>query len=156
MACQTVRPSWITVPASKRGSSCTRSNPSSNNPSSRARRRATPLLGLLALVVIAGLCAVGGVIVFGGDDKPVDVVVTDQSTNAEVMCEQFINKQLKAPATAKYPKPETSKDGATYTVKGGVDSENSFGALVRTPYTCVIRADGDDKWTLVNLDLAKI
>ena len=84
---------------------------------------------------------------------PVDPVADDESTSAEVMCEEFIEKRLKAPATADYTDPTTSKDGATYTVAGAVDSENGFGAKIRTRYVCVVRSDGDDMWTLVDLDL---
>lgn len=117
------------------------------------KKKASPLLGLLGLLVVAGLCVIGGVLIFGGgDDKKVDPVADNRSTNAEVMCEQFIEKRLKAPATAEYPKPETSKDGATYTVRGGVDSENGFGAKIRTAYTCIVRDNGDT-WTLVDLQM---
>jgi len=85
--------------------------------------------------------------------EPADPVADDQSTSAEVMCEEFIERKLKAPGSAEYPEPTTTKDGATYTVVGSVDSQNSFGAQVRNDYTCVIRSEGDDKWTLVDLDL---
>lgn len=89
----------------------------------------------------------------GCTTEPVNPVSDDQSTMAEIMCEEFIEKRLKAPATADYTDPETSKDGATYTVAGAVDSENGFGAKIRTRYVCVVRSDGDDMWTLVDLDL---
>lgn len=118
----------------------------------RRKKKASPLLAILGLLMIATLCAIGGVIVFGGVDTKVDPVADNRSTNAEVMCEQFIEQRLKAPATAEYPKPETSKDGATYTVRGGVDSENGFGAKIRTAYTCVVRDNGDT-WTLVDLQM---
>lgn len=134
-------------------------NPPPEQPSPAApKKKGNPVVGLIALVVIAGLCALGGVILFGGgNDKPADPVTADQSGTAEVMCHEFVKKQLKAPATAKFPAADSiKKDGATYTVIAGVDSENGFGALIRTPFTCVIHADGDDKWTLVDLKLQKV
>ena len=91
--------------------------------------------------------------VTGCTTEPVNPVADDQSTSAEVMCEEFIERRLKAPGSAEYTKPSTTKQDATYSVVGAVDSQNSFGAQVRNDYTCVIRSEGDDKWTLVDLDL---
>lgn len=119
------------------------------------KKKGNPLLGALAIFVIILLCVVGIVIATSGDEEePADPVSADRKINAEVMCEQFIEKRLKAPATAEYTDPETSKAGASYTVKGAVDSENGFGAKIRTPYVCVVKDNGDDTWTLVDLNMS--
>ncbi|TCB97720.1 hypothetical protein E0H26_11750 [Micromonospora zingiberis] len=89
----------------------------------------------------------------GCSADPVDPVADDQSTSAEVMCEEFIERRLKAPKTAEYSGTQTAKNGAEYTVSGAVDSENALGVALRSEYTCVVRSDGDDKWTLVDLKL---
>ena len=52
-------------------------------------------------------------------------------------CQQRITDKLKAPATARFPAPAWSGTEATgYTASGAVDSENSFGALIRAHYEC--------------------
>lgn len=57
-------------------------------------------------------------------------------------CRQFVTARLKAPATAKFPLPDnpgisvTELDNHEFLVRGFVDSQNAFGALVRTTYRC--------------------
>lgn len=113
-------------------------------------------LVLVAIVVLAS--SVVGVLLAAGDDKPagpVDPLRADESRQAEKACQGFIEKELKAPSTAKYPTPETIKDGPKYTVSGDVDSENSFSAMIRNPYRCIVTSEGGGKWTLVDLKLGK-
>lgn len=77
------------------------------------------------------------------------------SNDAKRACqEQFIPDRLKAPATAKYSgvtvsMPNARSYGDEYTVTGSVDSENSFSALVRSTFTCVVHSSGD-QWVLVS------
>lgn len=55
-----------------------------------------------------------------------------------------VPKFLKSPATADFPYLETEVrimgegDLAVYNVRGAVDSQNGFGALVRTPWSCTL------------------
>ncbi len=68
----------------------------------------------------------------------------------------FVKDVLVAPRTAKFP--GYSKDAVTYLgdetyrVRSYVDSQNSFGALIRTNYTVVIQK-GDGKWILKSIDI---
>ena len=69
---------------------------------------------------------------------------------------QFVEKELKAPRTAKWEScfDATIIEGTnqTYTVSSYVDSENSFSALIRTNYIATLRpTDREDYWTLVDL-----
>jgi hypothetical protein len=109
------------------------------------------IVGLVGLVLCGG-CIAGAVAIFSGagDDDP---VADDNSAAAEIMCEGFIADRLRAPATAEFPAPETRKAGREYTVVGAVDSENGFGAMIRTGYVCTVRDEDDDSWTLVDLQL---
>lgn len=74
---------------------------------------------------------------------------------AEVMCENFVTDRLKAPSTADFPGADSVDELGSdeYEVTASVDSENGFGAMIRTDYVCTIRYSGDDKWTLVSLDI---
>ncbi len=77
---------------------------------------------------------------------------------AYYMCQDFIEKRLAAPATAKWPSSSeiniatlTGTGRESYRVRGYVDSQNSFGALLRTNYVCDVSFMGKDNWHLENL-----
>ena len=79
----------------------------------------------------------------------------DESTMAYVMMQGFVKRNLKAPATAKFPSLAWDDQvqvirlsGQTYKVYGYVDAQNSFGALIRTGYTGVVQQTSEDKWVL--------
>lgn len=69
---------------------------------------------------------------------------TDQAS-AEIGCEQVVGERLKAPSTAEFNTTMAKDNGdGTWEVRGQVDSENEFGAMVRSTYGCtVFFEDGD-------------
>lgn len=75
-------------------------------------------------------------------------------TDACVMAQQFVLDGLKSPATAKFPGwSETdcrvSQRGRIWVVSSFVDSQNSFGALLRSDYTVeMIYYPATGNWTL--------
>lgn len=83
---------------------------------------------------------------------------TSERLEVLVVCEKFAKQQLKAPSTASFDYGDVGQryvarqqsDG-TFQVKGWVDAENSFGAHLRSAYSCVVRHDGADQWQLVSL-----
>jgi len=109
----------------------------------------------VALLAMLALCVAGAALALSGDESQ-DPAVADRAVDAEIMCEEFIGRRLKVPATAKYSHTQTLKDGARYTVIGHVDAENSFGAMVRTDYTCVVADQGNGKWSLEGLSLRSV
>ncbi len=79
----------------------------------------------------------------------------DESTMAYVMMQGFVKRNLKAPATAKFPSLAWDDQvrvvrvsGQKYMVYGYVDAQNSFGALIRTNYTGVVEQTAEEEWTL--------
>lgn len=70
---------------------------------------------------------------------------------AEYECNDFVRDRLKSPSTAHFPSDTSSHVGDTWTVSGSVDSENGFGAALRSTFTCTMTNSGDN-WHLVNLD----
>lgn len=89
-------------------------------------------------LLIAGGCTVLAITAGDGDDQ----AVTDGEVRRQ--CETWVEDQLKAPATADFTDGSVTADGASsWTVTGAVDAENSFGALVRSDWTCDIRLEGD-------------
>jgi hypothetical protein len=73
---------------------------------------------------------------------------------AQDVCHQFVEDRLRAPATAKfeaYREATITNTGSQYTVRGHVDAENGFGALIRSHYSCVVRHTTDQSFDLVSL-----
>jgi hypothetical protein len=66
-------------------------------------------------------------------------------------CEDYVRKYLKSPSTAEFSGvAETTvygKGNHKYTAIGWVDSENSFGAKLRTNYACTVTDEGNDQWS---------
>ena len=74
------------------------------------------------------------------------------------MSHYFVKKNLKAPSTADFPVfRETAVDdlgGGRFRVTSYVDAQNSFGAQIRTNYTCVVKGEEDStNWTLESIDM---
>lgn len=75
---------------------------------------------------------------------------------AYVMSQNFVKAKLVAPSTAEFPSfsdVKVTKAGeCKFTVLGYVDSQNSFGAMLRTTYSADVRYDRQSgKWVLESL-----
>lgn len=76
-----------------------------------------------------------------------------------VMAQGFIKKALKAPSTARFPSygyQVFDLGGNTFMVESYVDSQNGFGAQLRTPFKIVLKFNGGDiylssNWTVEDL-----
>lgn len=74
--------------------------------------------------------------------------------NIEIMTmtQLLVEKELKAPTTAKHPDLENYKIKSLgenrFEVSSYVDAQNSFGAMIRTYYYAVVRNMEKDKWRL--------
>lgn len=77
---------------------------------------------------------------------------------AFVTCNQFVENRLRAPGSTKFPYVteatiQTLGD-ADYEVSSYVDSQNGFGALLRSKYTCAVTYELDSKqWRLRDLKI---
>lgn len=78
---------------------------------------------------------------------------------AEAMCRSFITDRLKSPGSARFSDSSeterTSKSDGGFLITGWVDSQNSFGALLRSHYSCSIMPSANDQWKLINLTFQK-
>jgi len=76
--------------------------------------------------------------------------------DAYYAAKQFVTKSLKAPSTAKFPNPYSGSDcGAfgsndVYAAWGYVDSQNSFGAMIRSEWKAAVKDKGES-WQLLYL-----
>jgi len=83
----------------------------------------------------------------------------DNSTMAYIMIEDFVKNRLKSPSTAKFPGVfDGRQDHVTYLgnqkyrIISYVDSQNSFGAMIRTRFVAEIEQVSKDKWRLNSLE----
>lgn len=88
-----------------------------------------------------GVAFVVAVVAFAFAAGKVDGGAGDER-EAITQCEGFADQRLKAPATAEYNLAAT-ENGAGWNVTGTVDSENGFGAKVRSDVVCQLHFDGD-------------
>lgn len=95
---------------------------------------------VIVLVVIGFIWAVGSS--FGGSSGSSPVATQEQATSNRklesiVFAESIIEKILKAPSTAKFVDVEAyelSNQKDVWAVNGYVDSQNSFGAMIRNQW----------------------
>ena len=79
---------------------------------------------------------------------------------AIVYCKNLVKSKLTSPATAKFPWNTVvdafpAENHTTYHVLSYVDSQNKFGAMLRTHFKCKLKATGNDfeGWELIDLQL---
>ena len=94
-----------------------------------------------------GIIALLGVLFAVGAAMP-DTPDGPNKFEAITYCEDRIETMLKAPATAEFS--SRSNESNPFTVTGTVDSQNSFGALVRSSFECSVDITGDSFTVDVN------
>lgn len=110
--------------------------------------------GLIAIVLVSGF----GIWRMSGETE------SQKKTNhvsAYVQCQGLVKERLRAPATADFPFAEyTSWDmgNDTWVVKSYVDSQNGFGAMLRSNWHCKVQYVGNDplsrsSWKLLALEI---
>lgn len=82
----------------------------------------------------------------------------DVAISARIVCEAQVKARLKAPATAnfvregrEYGPAASDASGKTWIVRGNVDAQNGFGALIRNRYQCTLRHTGGDRFDIVEV-----
>lgn len=82
---------------------------------------------------VTAAAMIGLAIYVGADDSS----STDGSAYVKVACRDWVKDRLKSPGSADFSSEVATHEGARYTVRGAVDSDNSFGASIRNTYVCV-------------------
>ena len=94
------------------------------------------------VIVILGISLIGS----KTEKNPPDVAA------AWTVCEQFVTERLKAPSTAKFQWISRDELGnRRFHVNAYVDSQNSFGAMLRTHFNCTVKHIEGDRWRLEDL-----
>lgn len=84
---------------------------------------------------------------------------TDPEDYAITMSWVFVKKNLKSPSTAEFGRISEytlyALEGEgwehAYEVRGPVDSQNGFGAMIRSQYISQLQYLGEDNWSLIDL-----
>ncbi len=88
--------------------------------------------------------------------EPAQSESRDRKTEAWVMCQQFVEARLKSPASAEFPWGSapyvTRLPDDRYRARAYVDAQNSFGAMLRNDFNCVVEWTGE-RWELESLTL---
>jgi hypothetical protein len=83
------------------------------------------------------------------------------TTDAYLICKKFVTDRLRAPSTATFPNSGDSnvhsvhRGGGTYDVTGYVDSQNGFGAMLRTTFNCSVEWQSGTSYKLLDLKMGK-
>lgn len=118
------------------------------------------LVGIGAILLICTICGCVFFAMMNNGTK-------DYKTMALVQCEIYVQNRLKSPSSAKFASTSNSNiqdlGNSVYQVNSYVDAQNSFGAMLRTDYSCKIEYTGDAAsdesnsqfWKLHQLDIAE-
>lgn len=92
------------------------------------------LLAVFAVLVVVGLLinAAGC-----GDEEGGALTEQEGKYQAEYSCETMVERQLRSPSTARFVGvTSTGAIRTGWTVRGGVDAQNGFGAVTRSAFEC--------------------
>lgn len=126
-------------------------------PKRSGRTVKVPGIGVLPLwaVALGVVCLFFLIVAVAADTKDDDDgSEADAAYAAHAVCADFTRDRLKSPSTADFPEYDdagvsiTHASTSTWRVRSFVDSENSFGAILRTHFVCEVRRDGDT-WHLI-------
>lgn len=109
----------------------------------------------IAICILTVLAPVFWYAYIGGSKGAPAPVIQDDGTMAEIMAERFVKEELRCPATASFPAADAVRSGDGWRVTSYVDSQNGFGANVRTPWTAIVKDCGAGRWQLVSLQWGK-
>ena len=93
-------------------------------------------IAALLVLVIGALAVIGGASGGSGDGG-------DQGAYVKLACHDWVKDRLKSPSSAKFSGDTIKRTGNTYVVTGAVDSQNSFGAMIRNRYQCEAIHEGE-------------
>jgi hypothetical protein len=104
---------------------------------------------LSILIIAASVLTIFFIIGFFGDDSSSDSTNSTNNFLAYNYAEDFVKQKLKSPSTAIFPgiseKNEHIIDlgSGKYKINSWVDSQNGFGAMLRTNFSCTIIFEGE-------------
>ena len=118
-----------------------------------------PQLLIGSFILISIVAAVLNVGSSSTDSVTEQEIYTPTGTQANITAQYYVTSVLKSPKTADFPSNEYNHNivgGDTHVVTSYVDSENSFGAMLRSTWTASLKFNGwnwadVNNWTLQSL-----
>lgn len=114
----------------------------------RKKSRAPLIVGVAAIVVVAIALAVWLLKPPTLEEQRVDA--TDAAAAA---CQDAVKDQLKSPSTAEFSDQVITWDDTGAVIEGNVDSQNGFGAMVRSEWSCFLDIDLDNDAAITSVDV---
>jgi hypothetical protein len=102
-------------------------------------------VGCLLIIVVASVGIAFAIKGMASDSGPSN----NGQYEAIAQCEARVENLLKSPGTADF-ETNASGSGSSWTITGSVDSENGFGALVRSDFQCTVSLQGEGATTTVD------
>lgn len=146
-----------------------------NEVEAKAAKTAKKDLFTFAVVIVLIICVIVGYVIYKQSNRPLtqeEIATASQEyaakeaeenrqkrehdkSDAYYTSQVFVKRNLKAPSTAEFPSQSEStitmsEDGSTYKIYSFVDSQNGFGAMIRTKYYVKMIKDGSD-WKLLDI-----
>lgn len=118
--------------------------------------------GVMLIFIIAGAISATRSPSLPSAQPPTASQTETSSDSAYYAARKFVEQNLKAPSTAKFSNlisdPKTGhtamKAANRFKAWGWVDSQNSFGAMIRSDWAAVVqRNPATDRWTLIFLKI---
>lgn len=116
---------------------------------------------LLRNIAFILIIIIGAVIIFKDRSPETSSSKSPVSTSNDFLAYNvaidFVKQGLKSPSTAKFPKTMErsghikSLGGGRYEINSWVDSQNAFGAMIRTNFSCTMIDKGGNTWGCENL-----
>lgn len=121
-------------------------------PAKKPMSRGAAIFTTILFFTLMGGCVAA---VANGSSSSSSTSATTKELTAFDMCKQSVRAKLKAPSTAKFrdyfgdqaPVISGSGDGP-YRIVSSVDSQNGFGAMIRSSFICTAIYRGSDQWTV--------
>lgn len=119
----------------------------------RGRKNAGCIAGFVAFCLV--FLAIG--LVLQRNMPHVDATATATRSDACFMSQKLVRQNLKAPSTAEFPmwteeNCKVTQKAGTWIVTSYVDSQNGFGAMIRSDYVAQMTYNpSTETWTLTNL-----
>jgi hypothetical protein len=135
--------------------------PGSQNTKANSKQVNNTLIGIGVILSLCFICLCA----FWLYDPPSGP--TDYKTMANIQCQLNVENRLKSPSSADFPSSLSTDirdvGNNVFEIRSYVDSQNSFGAMIRTDYFCKIQyigSEADDEadsrfWSLLQLDFAE-
>lgn len=110
------------------------------------RARSATIQAVAVVATVVALIALVGWLVYTHTDD----------YQAKRACESWVRDQLTSPSTAKFSDEDWFEAGESLTgrpaVDGAVDSQNEYGAMIRSRFSCAMSHDGGE-WTATDGDV---